>query len=101
MSERPLVDVHRRVVRREAPQRQRQFVGPIRLTKLIWVPIVAAAVIWTWANGTPQLRFQYEYTGPHDNPHYLRCDYVGWHKTTIRPVDGDCPLIIFFKGWER
>lgn len=99
MSEKPRVRVRRKMARQEpgSPKPVR-FVSPVRLKNLLWLPLLGGIAWAVAAHGTPHLRFEAEYTGSYDHPHYLRCDYIGWHRWTLRPIDGECPLFILFKS---
>jgi hypothetical protein len=95
----PRVDLHRRAHRSEAKAPVGHvFVPPVRLRKLLWLPAIIGVAWAVHTYGTPHLRFSYEYSGSYDHPTYLRCTYVGWHSTTIRPSNGQCPLFLFFRS---
>lgn len=77
-----------------ANTKSRARVWPVRPSKLVWVPIVAALWWVTQVYGTPHLRFQYTWSGHPDRPIFHVCDYVGLHSQRVHPRFGErCPLI--------
>jgi hypothetical protein len=69
----------------------------VRPSKLLWVPALGAIALSLTLYGTPHLLWSYHYTGTPDDKTYLDCLYLGRHSQRVLPIDGDCPIILFFK----
>lgn len=75
-------------------KRKRRFVWPVRLTHLVWLPFVVAAMFTDMtALPTPHLRLTATYSGSDAYRVYHRCDYVGLHSRSLYPPDGRCPVV--------
>lgn len=87
----------RRPPRRKPERSGSRGVAWVRLRHMLWMPILAAAILTSLVRGTPHLRVVYTYSGPPSAPFYHRCDYVGLHSQSVIPADGRCPLIELLK----
>lgn len=72
-------------------------VSLIRLRNFVWVALLIGISGCTSTFGTLHVRYIYTYTGKASDPHYLRCDYAGWHSQRIFPRDGRCALFRLLK----
>ena len=70
----------------------------VRPSKLLWLPMLAAAAGALWVFGTPHLLWEYQYLGKAEPRLMLSCDYIGRHAQTVPSIDGHCPLIMFFRS---
>lgn len=70
----------------------------VRLSQLLWIPILSALWLAVEIYGTPHLRFHYTWSGNPDYKTFHECDYVGLHSQRVHPQGGECPLIRFFTG---
>lgn len=71
----------------------------LRPAYFLWVPICAALIYTAAQVGTPHLRWSYTYQQFGERTHYNRCSYIGFSGTyTVRPTNGQCPLIAFSRG---
>lgn len=71
------------------------FVMPVRLTNLIWLPIVLGVVWGAHHYGTPHLRMKYVWSGARSYPTYHDCQYWGLHPFRLNSPAGGCPIILF------
>jgi len=70
------------------------FVAPVRLSKLAWLPIALGALWAGYHYGTPHLRVVYVWSGTRAHPTYHECQYWGLHPFKVRPLYGECPIIV-------
>lgn len=70
------------------------FVAPVRLSKLAWLPIVLGALWAGYHYGTPHLRVAYVWSGSRAHPTYHECQYWGLNPFKVRPVYGECPILV-------
>lgn len=88
------------MTRDEARPRPR-FVSPVRARNLLWIGVIAAAVVAWYQVGTPHLRVSYRWHGNVDDPVYEACHYWGLHPFNVVPADGNCPLIVFVRARRK
>jgi hypothetical protein len=81
-----------------SPEDSKPSVAWVRLSNLLWVPILglawAAMTVW----GTPHLRVSYTWNGRDAAPYYHACEYWGISSFRIRPADGKCPLLVLARS---
>lgn len=91
-------DAKPRLDRKRTPKSKtdRQFVWPVRLKHLLWLPpVLALLLIDPGILPTPHLRFAGAYSGTSADPYFHHCDYVGLHSRRVTPPDGHCPIVVF------
>lgn len=69
----------------------------VRPTKLLWMPALGAIALALSLYGTPHMLWSYHSTGTLDDKFYLDCLYLGRHSQRVVPINGECPIILFFK----
>ena len=70
-------------------------VSPVRLSKLLWLPVALGMVALAWVFGLPHMLWNYEYVGRSEPRYLTSCDYLGPYAQRIVPHDGTCPFIAF------
>jgi hypothetical protein len=85
-------------MRNEPAKQDAPGVPLIRLKNLLWMPLLAAGWLAIELYGTPHILITYTYRPVAGARYYLSCDYWGVHSFNLKPVDGECPYVLFARA---
>lgn len=88
-------------MRKQYPKVDVPRVPLIRPKNLLWMPLLAAAWLAIEIYGTPHILTVYTYRPVGTSRVYLSCNYWGFYPFTLKPVDGECPYVVFARASKK